>query len=63
MKEIETVAPVVSKVNMGRWSLRCTVLHIQIEYIHSKVIGVLEAKDSDSSRSELQELSFIIIKR
>ena len=31
--------------------------------IHSEEIGVLEAKDSDSSRSQLQELSFIIIKR
>ena len=48
MKEIETVAPVVSKVNVGRRSLRYTVLYIQIEYlmffiIHSEEIGVLEA--------------------
>ena len=28
--------------------------------IHSKEIGVLEAKDSDSSRSQLQKLSFTI---
>ena len=68
MKEIETVAPVVSKVNVGRRSLRYTVLYIQIEYlmffiIHSEEIGVLEAKDSDNSRRQLQKLSFIIIKR